>query len=257
MTKKRTLASLELSSMALRICGLVCLAAGCISSLIQDRILSVGQISNSELFELISDLPHGMTYATVSVVCQVLELCAVPIFAFLLAEGAVRTASFGKYFLRVFALALVCEIPYNLLTDGSFLGPGDLNPVFGPVMTLAMLYFFRTYGEKKAGHTAVKAIAVLGAFLWCNFLGVAFGASCVVITAALWATRGKQNIQLIVGCAASMACSVFSPLYIFTPISFLVIHLYSGERGRENRLFSYLAYPLMLVLFLLISRIAG
>ena len=244
---------MELNTAALHMCGLPLLAAGCLSGVIQSKILSVGQIANSQLLEVIQNRPDGMVYATLALIGQVLEICAVPIFAFLLSEGARYTASYRKYLLRVIGLAAVCEIPYNLLTGDSVFVVGSLNPVFGAVMSLLMLYFFRTFRDKRASHTTIKAVAVLGAYLWSTFLGVAFGGTCVILTAVLWATREKQNLRLISGCFAGIACTVFSPLYLFSPLAFLVIHFYSGERGSRNKLLHYLSYPLIIVVCLLIS----
>lgn len=248
---------MELSAAALHICGLPLLAAGCLSGVIQSKILGVGQIANSQLLEVIQNRPDGMVYATLALIGQVLEICAVPIFAFLLSEGARYTASYWKYLLRVTGLAAVCEIPYNLLTGDSVLALGSLNPVFGAVMSLVMLYFFRTFRDKRASHMAIKAVAVLGAYLWSTFLGVAFGGTCVILTAVLWAVRERQNLRLIAGCFAGIACAVFSPLYLFSPLAFLVIHFYSNERGHQNRLVKYLSYPAILIVCLLISQFAG
>ena len=97
-----------------------------------------------------------------------------------------------------------------------------------------MLYFFRTFHDKRASHMAIKAIAVLGAYLWSTFLGVAFGGPCVIITAVLWAAHERQNLRLAAGCFTGIVCAVFSPLYLFSPLAFLVIHFYSGERGRQH-----------------------
>lgn len=238
-------------------CGLPLLAAGCLSGVIQNRILGVGQIANSQLLEVIQSRPDGMVYATLALIGQVLEICAVPIFAFLLSEGARYTASYRKYLLRVVGLAAVCEVPYNLLTGDSVFVVGSLNPVFGAVMSLVMLYFFRIFREKCASHTAVKVIAVLGAYLWSTFLGAAFGGTSVIFAAVLWALHEKQNLQLIFGCFAGIACAVFSPLYLFSPLAFLVIHFYSNERGHQNRLVKYLSYPAILIVCLLISQLAG
>lgn len=243
--------------MALRVCGLVLLAAGCVSIVIQNEILGVGQLANSQLLEVIQNRPDGMVYATLALVGQVLEICAVPVFAFLLSEGAQRTTSYWKYFLRVTGLALVCEIPYNLLMSDSVLDVGSLNPVFGAVMSLTMIYFFRTFQEKNVSHNTIKAVALLGAYLWSTFLGVAFGGVCVILTAVLWVTRERQNLRLFFGCLTGVACAIFSPLYMFSPIAFLVIHFYGGERGRGNRWINYLIYPVMLMIFWLISRTLG
>lgn len=257
MKRRSRLLSLELSAMALRVCSLVLLTAGCMSIVIQNKILGVGQITNSQLLEVIRDRPSGMAYATLALVGQVLEICAVPIFAFLLSEGAHRTTNYRKYLLRVTGLALVCEIPYNLLTGDSVFDAGSLNPVFGAVLSLIMIYFFRTFQEKRASHRAIKATAVLGAYLWSTFLGVAFGGTCVILTAVLWVTRKKQNIRLFLGCFAGVLCAIFSPIYLFSPLAFLVIHFYSGERGYENRAVNYLSYPVMLIAFWIVSQTLG
>lgn len=253
--QKRKLASFELDSRLLRICGCVLLGIGCIGTLVQQRVLGVGRVSTEELMTLISELPHGMAYATVAVICQVLELCAVPIFAFLLTEGARHTASYGKYLLRVLALALVCEIPYNLLTEGAVLAVGALNPVFGAAAALGMLWFFRSFGEKKLSHWLIRLAALLGVFVWCNFLGIYCGAACTLIAAALWIGGGKQNLRLLIGGAASLACAVLSPLFIFTPLSFLFIHLYNGKREEEPRRVFYFVYPALLLVFCLLASL--
>ena len=253
--KKSKLASLELDSRLLRICGCVLLGAGCIGVLIQQRVLGVGRVSVNELMTLISELPHGMAFATFAIICQILELCAVPIFAFLLTEGVRHSTSYWKYLLRVLGLALICEIPYNLFTEGAVLAVGTMNPVFGAAVTLGMLWFFQSFREKKLSHWLIKLIALVGAFVWCNFLGIYCGAACTLIAAALWISGGKPNLRLLIGGAASVACAVLSPLFIFTPLSFLFIHLYNGKREAEQRRVFYLVYPVLLLVFCLITRL--
>lgn len=248
---------MELSAAALHMCCLPLLATGCLSGVIQNKVLGVGQIANSQLLEVIQNRPDGMVYATLALIGQILEICAVPIFAFLLSEGARYTASYRRYLLRVAGLAVVCEIPYNLLMGDSVFVVGSLNPAFGAVMSLIMLYFFRTFRDKRVSHMAVKAVAVLGTYLWSTFLGMAFGGTCVILTAVLWTTRERQNLRLIAGCFAGIMCAVFSPLYLFSPLAFLMIHLYSGERGRQNRPVKYLSYPVILIVCLLISQLIG
>ncbi len=49
---------------------------------------------------------------------------ALPIFAFMVAEGVLHTRSKGKYFLRVFILAVLCQAGYTIfeLISGTFAG---------------------------------------------------------------------------------------------------------------------------------------
>lgn len=250
--KKRFVLAGNLSAAVLQICGLVLLAAGCFSTVLQKK-LGVGQGTNLQLLETIQSDPNGMTLATAALICQILEVCAVPLFAFLFVEGAAHTKNFGRYLLRVIVFALVCEIPHNLLLYGTVLGFGELNPAFAAVFSLAMLFFFRTFPEKSAGHIAIRVVAVLGTFLWSNFLGVTFGGPCVLITVVFWLTKERRGLQLFFGTIICIACSVFSPLYLSSALAIIVIFFYGGERGRELRLLRYLGYPVILLLFCILS----
>lgn len=241
MTTTKKNPAFRLSGTALHICGLVCLLAGAVGSVIQRKILGVGDIANTQLLELMQTDPSMMQLATAALVFQVMEICAVPMFAFLLAEGAVHTSNFGKYFLRVFVFAVACQILYGFAAEG-------INPAFALVMSMVMLYFFRRFREKKAGHIALKILAVLGTFLWSNILGIENGAACVILTAVLWGLRDKPYFRAFGGCMAAICCSIFSPLYMAAPIAFLLIYFYSGERGNGSPIIRYLSYPAILLL---------
>lgn len=231
----------RLNSSALHTCGAVFLLAGVLGNVIQSRILGVGEISNTQLFELMQANASVMYLATTALVFQILEACAVPIFAFLLVEGTTHTSSFPKYFLRVFALAIGCQILYSFSMDG-------LNPVFGLVMSMIMLYFFRRFSEKKPGHIAIKILAILGTFLWSNMLGINHGAACVIIVAVLWALRDKIYFRTFGGCMATVCCSILSPLYMAASLSFLILYFYNGEQGDGKKMVHYLSYPLILLI---------
>lgn len=204
-------------------------------------ILGVGDIANSELLQMMQEDPSVMALATTALVFQVLEICAVPVFSFQLVEGAVHTASYGKYVLRVLGLAVVCQILYGLTFGG-------MNPVFALVMSMVMLYFFRRYPGKKAAHIAIKTFAVVGTFLWSNMLGIENGAACVILTAAQWALRDKTYFRTFGSCLAAVLCSILSPLYMASPIAFLVIYLYREDKGSGNKLVNYAGYPVILLI---------
>ena len=253
--RKRT--KVSLSAANIRVLGILCLMAGCVSTVIQKDILGVGQISNAQLLEVLTDSPDGMLYATAALLGQILEICAVPFFALLLSEGARHTSNYKRYFFQVVGLAFVCEIPYHLLTDGQMLVMGSLNPVFSAVLSLIVIYFFRAFHKKTPMHRVVKAMAILGAILWSAMLGVAFGGPCVILTAVFWETYGKGKMRILLGCGSALLCGVFSPLFIFSTTAFLAIYFYNGERGSVNKLVNYLAYPVILGAFWLASISLG
>ena len=243
----------SLTAAAIRVCGLLFLAAGMLGYILQGNVLGASGASNAELLDALQADSSLMASATLAVVGQALEACAVPIFAFLLAEGGAYTSNFTKYFLRVLGLAAVSQLPYNLLMTGSLLKFYGWNPAFAAVMSMVMLFFFRQFPEKKAGHAAIKCCALLFALLWSNMLGVSHGAACVIITAILWGFREKPNLRTALGVMATLGCVVFSTFYMVAPISFLLIYFYSGEQGSHNRIVNYMAYPVLLLVCGLLS----
>jgi len=235
-----------LSSGGLRAWGYLFLAMGVAGrGLIQNGILGLTGLNGEQILKLMEQSGDAMLLVTVSLILQAMETCAVPIFAFLTVEGFLKTASLKHYALRVALVAVACEIPYNLAIGGSWLELSSRNPAFGLVFCLAMLWFFR-YIDTRSGSKAVKLAVVVAAMLWCAMLGIAHGAFLVLLTAVLWWMRGKP-MRTVAGCAAAALGTVFSLFNLASPMAFLAIHFYNGEKGESSRVASMLCYPLMLL----------
>lgn len=238
----------------LRLWAFLCLTLGTLGfSVIQNRLLNLGNTSADALLAAMQASPRVMTYATVALVLQAIHCCAAPLFAFLLVEGFLHTGNWRNYFLRVLGVAVVSELPYNLAISGKWLDTATRNPVFGLVLAMAMLYFFRRYGEKSLANSVVKAVTAVAAVLWSMMLGIQDGAPLVVLTMVLWLTWNKPILRTIFGCVSAFACSLFSPFYMLSPMVFILVHLYNGEQGEENVWVKYLAYPVMLLTFGLLA----
>lgn len=237
----------QFSSTGIRVCGMLFLLAGTCGAMMQTNLLGAGNMTNSQLLMALEQNTSLMESATMTLALQALGSAALPIFVFLLVEGATHTSSYGRYFLRVLCLALLCQLPYNLVMSGSLGTITRLNPVFALVMCMIMLYFFRRYAAKKIGNVLIKLLAVFGVFLWSIILGVDHGACCVILTAVLWVLRGKSNLQTFAGIMVVFGCSIFSMYYLAAPIGFLILHFYEGKQGSENRLVNYLSYPAILL----------
>ena len=239
---------LGLNGAMLHTWGTLFLAAGVVSrSILQGQLLHIGQVSAEALLQAMQGSKTVMMYATLALVLQALETCAVPIFAFLLVEGVQHTASFRNYFLRVAGLAVLCEIPYNLALSGRVLELSARNPVFGAALGLALIYFYRRFPEKTAVHITVRAVATAAALLWCSMLTVQNGGGMVLVTSVLWAFREKPLLRSLAGAGAVLLCSVGSMFYLAAPMAFLAVHFYNGEKGEQSRVANYLAYPALLL----------
>lgn len=209
-------------------------------------ILDMNSMNGAELMSAL-DNSGAMTVAGAAIFCGIIETCAVPLFAFLLVEGFLRTSRFEKYLLRVACLAVVSELPYNLAISGRLLDLSSRNPAFGLVICLVMLFFWNRYGEKSVKNILMKVLTFLAAFLWCLMLHIDQGICIVVFVAVLWAVRAKSNFRSLTAFAGAMICTLFDFFYVGACLSCIMLHRYSEERGEQNRIVSYAAYPVLLL----------
>lgn len=238
----------------LRLWAFLCLTLGTLGfSVIQNRLLNLGNTSAEALLAAMQASPRVMTYATVALILQAIHCCAAPLFAFLLVEGFQRTGNREKYFLRVLGVAVLSELPYNLAVGGKWLITPTRSPAFGLVLAMVMLYFFSRYREKSLTHIVIKAVVAVAAVLWSMMLGIQDGAPLVVLSMVLWLTWRKPILRTIFGCVSAFACSLFSPFYMLSPMVFILLHLYNGEQGEDNIWVKHLAYPAMLLVFGILS----
>lgn len=238
-----------LSGDGLRAWGLIALAAGAIGKgLIQQKLLGLGALDTAGLLSLMDSSDSAMALVTISLILQAVECCAVPIFAFLLAEGASHTQSFGRYLSRVLALAVAAEIPYNLVVSGTALSPASQNPAFGLVLALVVLYFCQSHSGPGLKNRAVQIAVTLAAMVWAAMLHITYGGCTVVLALVCWALRKKPMLRNLAGAGTAVACSLSSPFFLASPMSYLVMHTYNGSRGEAGNGVRYLAYPAILLL---------
>lgn len=236
---------------ALKTWGMVFVMAGILGrGLLQNRLLGVGSVDLQQLLELMQASEGAMAMATVALILQAMETCGVPIFAFCLVEGFHHTSNWLRYLLRLLALALVAELPYNLAIHQKLLAFGSVNPVFGLVISLLALWMYRQFAGKKL----VCILVAVAAALWCGMLGIEHGVPVLLIVTTLWIFRKKPALRGFAGCAAAVLCSVSSIFYLAAPMSFLAIHMYNGEPGEQERLISYLFYPVALLAVGLVAK---
>ena len=237
-----------ISRSALRLWGLLFAAAGIAGrAILQNGLLDMGNITNDQLLEAMMSSSQTMVYATLALVFQAVEACAIPIFAFLLVEGVQNTSNLDKYLVRVVGLAFLCELPYNLAMSGSLWDTSSRNPVFGLAFALGMLYLFRLYGDSTIGKRLLRVCITAAAVLWPMMLRIQDGACCVIMVAVFWLCRNKKQYRTFAGCAVGALCSLLSVYYLAIPMAFMAIHFYRGEKGEENKLVNYLAYPVLLL----------
>lgn len=257
-----------ISAQGLRIWGLVFLLLGALgygffgNALIPSYGVDADGISNAPL-----------SMVTVGSLLQIVYYCAIPVFCFLLVEGMKHTVSTKNYAIRVGILALATELPYNLCMTGKLLGAVSfegglhfdlanfsLNPVFGTLLCLVLIMFFKQYPNRDAKSILIKVMVWLVAFLWVAMLHIDDANRMLVIVPVLWMFRQKKSMQVFLGCVATFMSCIFNMSTLafigccVAPLTFMLVHFYNEEPGERNKVINYLAFPVLLLAVGLLAK---
>lgn len=199
---------------------------------------------------------------------------AFPIFAFMIVEGFFHTHNRKKYALRLFAFAIISEIPFNLMYGSSMFYPYHQNVLW----TFLLAFGCMTIIEKVKKHGVLwKTIlvsvfvtlvgALLGLLLMVDYFH--FGVLTVMI---FYFFRGHKwyhyagqlaglfYINAILFAGLEYSVTLFGNTFSFPQqglavLALIPIWLYNGEQGPRNKVIQYCFYAFypvhMLILALL------
>ena len=110
---------------------------------------------------------ENMGARTATVLCEAVSWIAIPIYAWLLYTGFDHTRSWLRYGLQLLALALVSEVPYDMVTFGKWFDMRSQNPVFGLVIALIVLVLLEVLQDYGKGlRITLTVVLVLVGLLW-------------------------------------------------------------------------------------------
>ena len=257
MERLRTEQPKGLTRAGIRKWGMLFLILGMFGrSIILNCYLGFDNLTGDQLLNAMNTDSDVMAAVTFALISLFVEACGVPIFCFLLSEGMVHTSNASYYMARIFGVAAISEIPYNLAMSGNVLDFSGMNPVFGMLMAAVLLFLYSRYSDKKVVNLLLKTVFTIAAVFWCGLLRVENGIICALISAIFWAFRKKPNIRNLMGGIGAMICSLLSIFFMVAPMGMMVLHFYNGEKGEENRYVTYLFYPAVLIILCIVGLIA-
>ncbi len=223
------------------------------SLLARYEIFYFGDYSSGHMQELIAQTGvGGWIYVLYQVMRRIFGRLAFPIYCFLLVEGFGRTRSRLKYAGRLFAFALISEIPFNLAFRGNVLDGSYQNIFFTLLFGFAMIWAMEEV-ERRICQPFLRLCGFAAAFLGAAFAAEAFkcdyGAHGIIAIALLYLFRKNKREQIIAGCVAFL-------WEITAPFAFVFIGFYNGRRGWKLKYLFYAFYPVhLLVLYLLAKAV--
>lgn len=169
---------------------------------------------------------------------------AFPLFAFLLVEGFLNTRNRKKYGLSLFVLALLSEIPFNLMNGNALLFPKQ-NVMF----TLLLGFLAMCSIEYFKGKHWISLVLLLIMFLISRYMQADYRTAGFLFILLMYGLRKEKVIRCV-------AAPVLLQMKAMVFLSLLLTCLYNGKRGFVKTPFLkycfYAFYPFhMLVIYLL------
>ena len=219
----------------------------------------------------------GLMFFPTNLIFRKIGRIALPLFAFLLAEGCKHTRNKKKHFLLLLAFASICQFVYDVFT---LVGGGDvyvciLVSLLCAELCIFALQYFKRELFKAENSVATKILAfapflcAVGATaLLCNVQAVDYGfAGCMLpVFISLSDFKGVANnenqerlLSKIDTDFSRFICVIGGLLFLYFThpsvlpteymfLSLIPIALYNGQRGKKNlKYFFYFFYPLHLV----------
>lgn len=163
---------------------------------------------------------------------------AFPIFCYFIAVGAVKAKSRRKYLLRLGILALLCEVPFDLMQAGRFPVWSQQNTVFTLFLGLLGISLFEK-ARKKRNRDLLSLLAP-GGLLLClaaaRLMGADYGMPGVLLIYGfyLWQTD-LADIPYYPFLLMMMMAALWihNPIQLISLLAFFLIFLYNGALGKK------------------------
>ena len=196
---------------------------------------------------------------------------AFPIFAFQISEGYTHTKNLKRYFARLFAFALISQIPFHLFLQ-KFIptSASSLNIFFTLILGLLCMIiydYFSNIKDKILGHQifGIKIGQIVGILFVVlisyigELLNVDYGAWGIIVIFAFYLFKNNKPamiISYILLCIIHYGYRIihygFYMQYIYlaiaTMLPIILIALYNGNQGHKIKYLLYLFYPVHLLL---------
>ncbi len=199
---------------------------------------------------------------------------AFPIFAFLATEGYFHTHSLKNYLIRLAALAVISEVPFNLMAYGEIFYPLHQNVIWTlliGVIGISIMERAKAKGSLTLSIITDAAVIIVGAALGYLCFTDYYGAGVLTVFVfyffkdkSVWSCLGHTVFLAVINGVllpgqqlplSLLGLSLHIPLQLFAVLSLIPIWLYNGRQGISSKLWRYACYAFypvhMLILYLI------
>ena len=189
-------------------------------------------------------LNYQQPLVAISTIFDIIGRIAFPIFAFMIVEGFYKTKSRGKYLRNLLIFAIISEIPYDMFQSKVFINNRSQNIMWALALGLLTLIIVDKLKEKiKNKYTwLILSILIVGVnAIIATLLSFDYDYYSIIIIFILYLFYDKRFVGSLISYLVIIK-------EVYAILGFAVINFYNGEKGRQNKLFNYLFYPIHLLI---------
>ncbi|MDL2310774.1 conjugal transfer protein TraX [Peptostreptococcaceae bacterium OttesenSCG-928-C18] len=187
---------------------------------------------------------------------------AFPIFVFLLVESFFLTSNRMKMCIRFFVFAIITEVFFDLSFYNSIFEFTHQNIYFTLLLGFIAMLICEKIGEntKITGYSKIvfKIIVFIAFMFIADFMKTDYGYLGIFAIGAFYFLRDGKRIKRVVATVVGFSFYLGSFMVIPAYLSSILMYFYNGKRGKQNKYFFYLFYPVhLIVIFLLRGMFLG
>ena len=187
----------------------------------------------------------------ITTIFDILGRIAFPIFAFMVVEGFFKTKSQWKYLRNLLIFAVISEIPYDMFQSAEFVNTWSQNILWGLALglfTIMVIDRLKDYIKKRPLWIFVSLLIVALSSLGSMLISSDYEYYAIIIIYLYYLFYDKRLVASGLGYLVIIK-------EIYAILGFATVLLYNGEKGKQNKIFNYLFYPVHLLIFGIIRMI--
>ena len=187
----------------------------------------------------------------ITTIFDILGRIAFPIFAFMIVEGFFKTKSRWKYLRNLLVFATISEIPYDMFQSAVFINTRSQNILWGLALglfTIMVIDKLKERIKKRPLWIFVSILIVALSSLLSMLISADYEYYAIIIIYIYYLFYDKRLLASGLGFLVIIK-------EIYAILGFATVLLYNGEKGKQNKIFNYLFYPVHLLVLGIIRMV--
>lgn len=187
----------------------------------------------------------------ITTIFDILGRIAFPIFAFMVVEGFFKTKSRWSYLRNLLIFAVISEIPYDMFQSAEFVNTWSQNILWGLALglfTIMVIDKLKDYIKKRPLWIFVSILIVVLSSLGSMLISSDYEYYAIIIIYLYYLFYDKRLL------ASGLSYLVIIK-EIYAILGFATVLFYNGEKGKQNKIYNYLFYPVHLLIFGIIRMV--